>query len=93
MRSSKAKKGEENLQPPVDPVLTALTLGWSANLRAALTTGFIGGLTTYSTFGFETVRLLADRARTYAVLNVAAIVVAGLGAAFCGTAVAQALWS
>src|SRR6188472_4190910 len=24
---SKAKKGEENLQPPVDPVLTALTLG------------------------------------------------------------------
>ena len=60
---------------------------------ALLGTGLCGALTTYSTFGFETVRLLADRARTYAVLNVAASVVAGLGAAFCGTAVAQALWS
>ena len=63
------------------------------SVNALLGTGLCGALTTYSTFGFETVRLLADRARTYAVLNVAASIVAGLGAAFCGTAVAQALWS
>jgi CrcB protein len=63
------------------------------SVNALLGTGLCGALTTYSTFGFETVRLLADRAGTYAVLNVAASVVAGLGAAFCGTAVAQALWS
>ena len=57
-----------------------------------LGTGFCGALTTYSTFGFETVRLLSDGARFYAVLNAVASVVAGLGAAFCGIAVAQALW-
>ena len=57
-----------------------------------LGTGFCGALTTYSTFGFETVRLLSDGARFYAVLNAVASVVAGLGAAFCGIAVAQAVW-
>ena len=63
------------------------------SVNALLGTGLCGALTTYSTFGFETVRLLEERARTYAVLNVAASVVAGLGAAFCGIAVAEALWS
>jgi fluoride exporter len=59
---------------------------------ALLGTGLCGALTTYSTFGYETVRLLQERARTYALLNVAASVAAGLGAAFCGIAVAGALW-
>ncbi len=59
---------------------------------ALLGTGFCGALTTYSTFGFETVRLLSEGARFYAVLNAVASVVAGLGAAFCGFAVAEALW-
>ena len=35
---------------------------------------------------------LEDRVRLYAVLNVAASIVAGLGAAFCGITVAEALW-
>ena len=61
-------------------------------LGALLGTGFCGALTTYSTFGFETVRLLSDGARFYAVLNAVASVVAGLGAAFCGIALAQAIW-
>jgi fluoride exporter len=63
------------------------------SVNALLGTGLCGALTTYSTFGFETVRLLEERARTYAVLNVAASIVAGLGAAFCGIAVAEALWN
>jgi fluoride exporter len=56
-------------------------------------TGLCGALTTYSTFGYETVRLLEDRVRAYAVLNVAASIVAGLGAAYCGVAVAEAIWT
>jgi CrcB protein len=61
-------------------------------LVALLGTGLCGALTTYSTFGYETVRLLADRARPYAVLNAVASVVAGLGAAYCGFTVAEAIW-
>lgn len=39
------------------------------NLRLALTTGFMGGLTTYSSFNYETSRLLADGARGAAIWN------------------------
>ncbi len=62
------------------------------SLAALLGTGLCGALTTYSTFGYETVRLLEERSRHFAVLNAAASVVAGLGAALCGIAVAEALW-
>ena len=62
-------------------------------VNALLGTGLCGALTTYSTFGYETIRLLEERARAYAVLNVAASIVAGLGAAFCGIAVAEAIWT
>ena len=61
-------------------------------LVALLGTGLCGALTTYSTFGYETIKLLEDRARMYAVLYATASVAAGLGAAFIGIAVAQALW-
>lgn len=61
-------------------------------VMALLGTGLCGALTTYSTFGYETVRLVQERARFYAVLNAGASVAAGLGAAFCGIVVAQAIW-
>jgi fluoride exporter len=65
----------------------------SGSVNALLGTGLCGALTTYSTFGYETVRLLEDRVRAYAALNVVGSIVAGLGAAYCGVSVAAALWS
>jgi CrcB protein len=47
----------------------ALTFGWSPNLRAVLTIGFVGGLTTYSSFNYETMRLFEEGAPATAVMN------------------------
>ena len=47
----------------------ALAFGWSPNLRAALTIGFVGGLTTYSSFNYETMRLFEEGAPAMAVMN------------------------
>ncbi|MGW2182031.1 fluoride efflux transporter CrcB [Streptomyces sp. NPDC001732] len=65
----------------------------SSHLQLLLGTGLCGALTTYSTFSYETLRLAEGGARFYAVANVAASVVAGLGAAFAGVSLAQALWA
>jgi CrcB protein len=51
-------------------------------LQFALTTGFMGGLTTYSSFNFETTKMLGDRAygnaALYFTLTVGGCLVAGL---------------
>ncbi|MCX4636259.1 fluoride efflux transporter CrcB [Streptomyces sp. RPA4-5] len=64
----------------------------SSHAQLLLGTGLCGGLTTYSTFSYETLRLAADGARGYAAANAVASVAAGLAAAFAGVAAAQALW-
>jgi CrcB protein len=46
--------------------------------------GFCGALTTWSTLGYETIRLVESGARRYAVLNVTLSIVAGLAAAALG---------
>jgi CrcB protein len=61
------------------------------NLRFALTTGFLGGLTTYSSFTWETTQLAQDGARGAALMNFALTTVAGFGAAVLGLMVARLL--
>ena len=69
----------------------ASTRGLPGSISALLGTGFCGALTTYSTFGYETVQLARSGARTLAIFNVGASILAGFGAAYCGMAMAQAL--
>ena len=65
----------------------------SPAIQLALGTGLCGALTTYSTFSYETLRLLEDDARFFASANVVASIVAGLGAAFLGVAISGTIWS
>ena len=67
--------------------------GASPQVQLALGTGLCGALTTYSTFSYETLRLLEGDARFLASANVIASIVAGLGAAFLGVAISQSIWS
>jgi CrcB protein len=66
--------------------------GLSPHVQLLLGTGLCGALSTYSTFSYETLRLAQDGAGFFAVSNVVGSIAAGLGAAFTGTALAQAFW-
>ncbi|MBF6383390.1 fluoride efflux transporter FluC [Nocardia farcinica] len=59
-------------------------IGASANgwLLTAAGTGFCGALTTFSTFGYETIRLVTDGAYGYALGNVVISVAASVGAVY-----------
>jgi len=60
-------------------------------LRTAITIGFLGAYTTFSTFSFETVRLLEDGAYGTAALNVIATLALGLVAVWAGMSVGRAV--
>lgn len=61
----------------------------SPGLRLTLATGFIGGLTTYSSFNLETTQFLQSRAWYSAFLNFGATVFVCFGAGLLGFALAR----
>lgn len=59
--------------------------------RMLVTVGFLGGLTTFSSFSYETVKLVGDGELALAFYNVAANTVLGLMATWVGITIAKAV--
>jgi CrcB protein len=65
---------------------------FTAEARLFVVVGFLGGFTTYSSFGNETVDLWRGDATTWALVNVAGQIFLGLGAVVAGRWLAWQLW-
>ena len=64
----------------------------SDTVRLAVTVGFLGALTTFSTFSYETVQYLETGSWTLAIGNIAANLTVGLGATVGGVMLARTLF-
>jgi len=65
---------------------------FTADSRAFVFIGILGGFTTFSAFGNETMDLWRDGESTFALANVAAHVILGLGAVWASRALAYQIW-
>ena len=65
---------------------------FSTEARAFLFVGLLGGFTTFSAFGSETVSLFREGDNTFALINVAVQVIVGLLLVWAGRAAAQVVW-
>ena len=66
---------------------------FSTEVRVLVFVGLLGGFTTFSSFGNETMNLMRDGEMLPAFANVSAHMVLGLGAVWLGRVIAHALWS
>lgn len=57
---------------------------FSSQLRLFLITGILGGFTTFSAFGYETIYLMRTGFIDIAILNVVTSIIVGLAAVWCG---------
>jgi len=70
----------------------AMRLPWGEHWRLLVAIGFVGAYTTFSTFEYETLRLIAEGSRwRAAAANLVGSVSAGLAAAYLGVVVARLL--
>ena len=69
----------------------AAAVAWSPTVRSAITIGFIGGLTTYSSFNYETTRLMEEGATGAAAFNAIATIVGAFAAGWFGMVCARQL--
>src|SRR5688572_31963930 len=67
----------------------AAMLSWSPTVRAAVTVGFLGGLTTYSSFNYETTRLIEQGALGTAAVNAFATIAGAFAAGWLGLVCAR----
>lgn len=64
--------------------LSTRVANFPPNLRIALTTGFLGGLTTYSSFNYETTALVTGGNATRGLLNIGITLIGCLVAGYLG---------
>jgi CrcB protein len=69
----------------------AMVLSWTPAVRSAISIGFIGGLTTYSSFNYETTRLMEEGAPAAAALNAASTILGAFAAGWLGMICARQL--
>ncbi len=81
-------------------VVGCLLIGWLGTLAESaqlisppmqlfLIVGFLGGFTTYSAFGYQTLTLVQDGHSLTAFLNIAAHIIFGFGAVWLGALIAK----
>ena len=72
-------------------LIIGLTMGWleknqlmNSNLKWLLVTGFCGGFTTFSAFGYENIQLLQNNNMGMAFLYIGGSIIVGLGSVWLG---------